>query len=87
MTTATGFEIGSLVVARGREWVVLPESQPPEFLVLRPLGGSDDERAGVLTDLEQVQSAQRRSQRSRLPAAPLCAVRRRRPAWVHRTKG
>ena len=53
MTTTTGFEPGSLVLARGREWVVLPESQPG-FLVLRPLGGTEDERAGVIPELEQV---------------------------------
>ena len=48
--------IGSLVRARGREWVVLPDSDD-DFLVLRPLGGTDDEIAGVLTGLEQVESA------------------------------
>jgi superfamily II DNA or RNA helicase len=51
------FSVGSLVSARGREWVVLPRSQPPNFLVLRPLGGSDDEVAGVFPALEQVQTA------------------------------
>ncbi|MEE6261183.1 helicase-related protein [Plantactinospora sonchi] len=54
--TAERFEPGTLVRARGREWVVLPESEP-ELLVLRPLGGSDDERAAVLPGLEQVTSA------------------------------
>lgn len=42
-----GFAPGNLVSARGREWVVLPESTD-EFLVLRPLGGLDDDIAGVL---------------------------------------
>jgi superfamily II DNA or RNA helicase len=41
------FSAGSLVKARGREWVVLPESAP-DLLVLRPLGGSDDDIAAVL---------------------------------------
>ncbi|MEU6259208.1 DEAD/DEAH box helicase [Streptomyces sp. NPDC047043] len=41
------YSAGSLVKARGREWVVLPESQP-DLLVLRPLGGSDDDIAAVL---------------------------------------
>jgi superfamily II DNA or RNA helicase len=36
-----------LVTARGREWVVLPESTD-DFLVLRPIGGIDDDIAGVL---------------------------------------
>jgi hypothetical protein len=55
MTAAT-YEPGTLVEARGREWVVLPESSP-DLLVLRPLGGADDERAAVIPALEQVDSA------------------------------
>ncbi|MEN6350508.1 MAG: helicase-related protein [Syntrophomonas sp.] len=50
------FAVGSLVKARGREWVVLPESEN-DFLVLRPLGGSDDEITGVSLDMESVQPA------------------------------
>jgi superfamily II DNA or RNA helicase len=59
-TTATqtpDFEVGALVQARGRDWVVLPASQPPDFLVLGPLGGGDDEVTGVFPALEQVSSA------------------------------
>ncbi|MGH2820057.1 MAG: helicase, partial [Actinomycetota bacterium] len=47
---------GSLVAARGREWVVLPESTE-EFLVLRPLGGAVEDVAGVFPALEEVASA------------------------------
>jgi len=50
------FAIGSLVKARDREWVVLPESQE-DLLVLRPLGGCDDEITGICTTLEQVEAA------------------------------
>ncbi|MBG0824921.1 DEAD/DEAH box helicase [Planomonospora sp. ID91781] len=50
------FTVGSLVRARGRDWVVLPDSGP-ELLVVRPLGGSDDEVAGILTGIEQVSQA------------------------------
>jgi len=50
------FQIGSLVRARGREWVVLPESQD-DFLLLRPLGGTDDEIAGILPSLESIKPA------------------------------
>jgi superfamily II DNA or RNA helicase len=56
-TELPAFEVGALVHARGREWVVLPQSQPPRFLVLRPLGGADDEVAGVFPALEQVSPA------------------------------
>ena len=51
-----GFAVGSLVRARGREWVVLPDSAD-DLLVLRPLGGADDEIAGILPALESVASA------------------------------
>jgi len=50
------FASGALVRARGREWVVLPESEP-DLLVLRPLGGADGEIAGVLPALESVEPA------------------------------
>jgi hypothetical protein len=56
-TELPAFQVGGLVRARGREWVVLPQSEPPRFLVLRPLGGSDDEVAGVFPALEQVSPA------------------------------
>lgn len=51
------FAVGSLVRARGREWVVLPESEG-DLLVLRPLRGTEDEVTGVLRTLEKVESAQ-----------------------------
>lgn len=44
--TPGAFAPGSLVRARGREWVVLPESDA-SLLVVRPLGGSDDEISGI----------------------------------------
>ena len=52
----TTFAVGSLVAARGREWVVLPDSSD-DFLVLRPLGGSDDDVAGVIPAIESVAPA------------------------------
>lgn len=45
------YAVGSLVQARGREWVVLPDSSD-EFLLLRPLGGTDQEIAGIYLPLE-----------------------------------
>jgi hypothetical protein len=42
------FAVGSLVSARGREWVVLPETiAETDLLVLRPLGGADNEITGI----------------------------------------
>ena len=52
----TDLPVGSLVKARGREWVVLPDSDD-EMLVLQPVTGSERETAGVLTDLEAVEPA------------------------------
>ncbi len=58
----TSFSVGSLVRARGREWVVLP--RPPaaaadaggddDLVLVRPLGGTDAEVTGILTALEEV---------------------------------
>ncbi|GAA0950930.1 DEAD/DEAH box helicase [Nonomuraea longicatena] len=50
------FTAGSLVSARGREWVVLPDSAA-DMLVLRPLGGADDDIAAVFPAFEEVTSA------------------------------
>ena len=50
------YSVGSLVKARGREWVVLPESEE-DLLVLRPLGGTDDEITGIYLPLEKVEPA------------------------------
>ncbi|HEY3283399.1 MAG TPA: helicase-related protein [Armatimonadota bacterium] len=50
------FAVGSLVKAREREWVVLPESSG-ELLVLRPLGGTEEEVTGIYLPLERVESA------------------------------
>ncbi len=58
-TQTTRFEVGSLVRARGREWVVLPQSTPKDhLLVLRPLGGAEDEVTGIYTRLEAVEPAE-----------------------------
>lgn len=51
------FITGTLVKARNREWVVLSDSTE-DFLLLRPLGGTDLEKAGIDTALEKVEPAQ-----------------------------
>lgn len=48
--------VGSLVRARGREWVVLPDSSE-DLLMLRPLGGADEEVTGIYVPLEKVEPA------------------------------
>ncbi|MCL4733114.1 DEAD/DEAH box helicase [Patescibacteria group bacterium] len=51
------YAVGSLVRVRGREWVVLPESNE-ELLLLRPIGGTEDEATGIYLPLELVEPAQ-----------------------------
>ena len=50
------FATGALVRARGREWVVLPGSTE-DLVLVRPLGGTDDEETGILAELEVVEPA------------------------------
>ena len=56
MSTATLSKPGTLVHARGREWVVLPDSTD-ELLMARPVGGLDEEITGILPAVEPVESA------------------------------
>jgi superfamily II DNA or RNA helicase len=42
---------GRLVSLRGREWVVLPSDDPENLLLLKPLGGSDEEITGIYCPL------------------------------------
>ena len=53
------FDVGALVTVRGREWVVLPQrDDDPDMLLLRPLGGTEDEITGIYLPLETPRSAQ-----------------------------
>lgn len=56
MSTPILSKPGTLIHARGREWVVLPESTDA-LLVARPVGGLDEEVAGILPAVESVESA------------------------------
>lgn len=51
MNTTAEFYPGSLVSARGREWIVLPESTA-DTLRLRPLGGGDKDESLIYLPLE-----------------------------------
>lgn len=44
------FQPGKLVSLRGRDWIVLP-SDDKDLLVVKPLGGSDDEMTGIYLPL------------------------------------
>lgn len=56
MSTAALSNPGTLVHARGREWIVLPDSSE-ELLMVRPVGGLDEEITGLLPAVEPVTSA------------------------------
>src|SRR5262245_55543230 len=56
MSTAAQFNAGTLVHARGREWIVLPDSSD-DLLMVRPVGGLDEEVTGLLPSVEPVTSA------------------------------
>jgi len=56
MSTPNLVRPGTLINARGREWVVLPESSE-ELLLVRPVGGLDEEFAGILPAIEPVESS------------------------------
>lgn len=56
MIAPATYSIGSIVRARGREWVVVP-GDDPEVIHLRPLGGSEDDVTGILPAIERVESA------------------------------
>lgn len=45
-STAPAYSPGSLIAARGREWVVLPESADG-FIVARPLNGDREFTTGL----------------------------------------
>ena len=49
-TSKTSLQPGKLVTLRGRDWIVLP-SDDHDLLVVKPLGGSDDEITGIYLPL------------------------------------
>jgi len=51
MTQQTTFQPGSLVSARGREWIVLPQSSD-DTLHLRPLGAAEDDATLIYLPIE-----------------------------------
>lgn len=47
----TTYKPGKLVTYREREWIVMP-SADPELIMLKPMGGSDEETTGVFKSLQ-----------------------------------
>ena len=56
MTTTVLSKPGTLIRSRGREWVVLPDSND-DLLLARPIGGLDEEIVGIMPAVEPVESA------------------------------
>jgi Superfamily II DNA/RNA helicases, SNF2 family len=56
MSSNTLSQPGTLIHVRGREWVVLPESTD-DLLMVRPVGGLDEEVTGILPAIENVESS------------------------------
>lgn len=54
--TVTEYPAGTLVNARGRDWLVLPGS-PSGTLLVRPLGGHEDETTVLLPDVDEFAAA------------------------------
>src|SRR5690606_29473296 len=51
MSATTLYQPGTLVKLRGRDWIVLP-SENPDWLMVNPLGGSDEETTGIFLPLD-----------------------------------
>ena len=51
------FSPGNVVSARGREWIVLPESSD-ELVLVRPIGGAEAEATGILPSIESIEAAE-----------------------------
>ena len=60
MEAPVQFKPGNLVKARGREWVVLPETRP-DILKLRPLGGAEEDSTLIYLPLEPEMPLRQRS--------------------------
>ena len=54
--TTVDYPAGSLVNARGRDWLVLPGS-PDGTLLVRPLGGHEHETTVLLPDIDDFAAA------------------------------
>jgi hypothetical protein len=65
------FRPGTIVSARGREWIVLPPREP-EVLRLRPLTTAQGEEVGPSCPLKASASGRRDSP---IPSLPLAATR------------
>ncbi|WP_331717031.1 hypothetical protein [Rhodococcus qingshengii] len=67
--TVTDFPPGTLINARGRDWLVLPGASEGTILA-RPLGGRDDETTVLLPQFDNPKAAVFDAPRSRTEVTP-----------------
>jgi len=70
----TTYQPGKLVSLRGRDWIVLP-SDDPDLLIVKPLGGSDEEITGIFLPLEVDSDRPKEARFQELTAADLGDIR------------
>lgn len=62
---------GSMVRLRGRDWIVQPSPEPEELLVIKPLGGSDEETTAIFLPLEFPEDVPKKAEFQKPGAADL----------------
>ena len=62
MPSTQTFSPGTLVTLRGRDWIVQPSETPDDLLIIKPLGGSDEEITGIFLPLEFTQDRPRKAE-------------------------
>ncbi len=62
MPSLQTFSPGTLVNLRGRDWIVQPSEAPEELLVIKPLGGSEEEITGIFLPLDFAEDHPRKAE-------------------------
>jgi superfamily II DNA or RNA helicase len=71
MPATQTFSPGTLVTLRGRDWIVQPSETPDDLLVVKPLGGSDEEITGIFLPLDFNEDRPRKAEFPKPSAADL----------------
>jgi superfamily II DNA or RNA helicase len=71
MPATQTFSPGTLVTLRGRDWIVQPSETPDDLLVVKPLGGSDEEITGIFLPLDFTEDRPRKAEFPKPSAADL----------------
>lgn len=71
MPTTQTFSPGTLVTLRGRDWIVQPSETPDDLLVVKPLGGSDEETTAIFLPLDFTEDSPHKAEFPKPSAADL----------------